>query len=236
MEAAKAARGRELTARLEALGEVLGEGLEPPLALPPGAAAAWTEAQVRAFFASLGAAAPALPGGDPAGGGGGVVPGQPGGGVEQPAPGPEAPEGLQEARMAATAAAYREQALADGIPDRPRGLFPPGDPVLGALHRDRDLRPFQKHLCLPDGRQALAERSWGVGDHAAAAGMDLRYFLDTRAEAAADARGVGHRLVGAVRFGDGASIGQFWTTAHGVGDLTKLSVRLQPLLERKRGD
>ena len=52
--------------------------------------------------------------------------------VEQPAPGPEAPEGLQEARMAATAAAYREQALADGIPDRPRGLFPPGDPVLGA--------------------------------------------------------------------------------------------------------
>ena len=53
MEAARAARERELTARLEALGEVLGEGLEPPLALPPGAAAAWTEAQVRAFFASL---------------------------------------------------------------------------------------------------------------------------------------------------------------------------------------
>lgn len=234
MEAARAARERELTARLEALGEVLGEGLEPPLALPPGAAAAWTEAQVRAFFASLGAAAPALPGGDH--GGGGVVPGQPGGGVEQTAPGPEAPEGLREARMVATAAAYREQALKDGIPDRPRGLFPPGDPVLGALHRDPDLRPFQKHLCLLDGRQALAERSWGVGDHAAAAGMDLRYFLDTRAEAAADARGVGHRLVGAVRFGDGASIGQFWTTAHGVGDLTKLSVRLRPLLERKGRD
>jgi hypothetical protein len=75
-------------------------------------------------------------------------------------------------------------------------------------------QPFTKHLVGASGALEAATTSWPVGEAAAAHGIDLRYFIATRAAVAPD--GVGARLAAAVRFGDGAAIGaNLWTPTHG---------------------
>lgn len=139
----------------------------------------------------------------------------PGGGRRQephPANVGPAPPAVREHQLAATSAAYRERAFAHGIPFRPSGLFPPGDPLLARLAADARLRPFEKHLPADaSSYQSLPAGGWASGDAAAARGMDLRLFW--RPPAAGEAHGT---LAGAVRFGDGAGIGtDVWMPAHG---------------------
>ena len=70
------------------------------------------------------------------------------------------------------------QAFRHGIPFRPRGLFPPADPLLARLAADPRLRPFEKHMSgLGGPSEALPRGGWATGDAAAAAGLDLRLFF-----------------------------------------------------------
>jgi hypothetical protein len=106
----------------------------------------------------------------------------PGGAVAQPER-PPAP-GLPVAGWKAsdpeliTSAAYSAQCQVDGIPFRPNGLFPPGDPQLIALAAQSGFFPFQKHCFrASDETWALSDSSFVVGAAAAAErGIDLRYF------------------------------------------------------------
>jgi hypothetical protein len=112
-------------------------------------------------------------------------------------------------------AAYLAACGADGIPDRPNGLFPPGDRVLTEMASRSQggsaggaLVPFQKHLFVAS-REAwvLTENSFVVGNAAAAErGIDLRCFYDPG----------GRKLLAAVRFGEKAMIGMpDMMSAHG---------------------
>jgi hypothetical protein len=190
---------RRLALLIDMLHEEAGEGAPAP---PEHAAAAWSEAAVRAFFVHGEAPAEAAA----------VQPGQPGGGRVQAPPGGGAkPEAATRAQNVLEAETYRAVVLAAGIAERPHGLFPPGDGVLRAIVTDATLRPFEKHLVGASCALERAEVSWPVGDDAARRGIDLRYFYKTGAPS-----GVGAKLVAAVRFGDAAAIGAgFWTSTHG---------------------
>jgi hypothetical protein len=195
-----------LTLLIDLLQEEAGEGAPAP---PADAAARWSEAAVRAFF-TTGGVEPA-----PA-----AQPGQPGGGRLQEAPGGAAagaaPPAVKAAQAALTAETYRRVALAHGIPLRAHGLFPPGDAVLAKIAADTaaGFQPFTKHLVGASGALEPVGTSWPVGEEAAKRGIDLRYFIATRAAVQPD--GVGARLAAAVRYGDGAAIGaNLWTQTHG---------------------
>ena len=200
----QAEREAETTRRLAALIDLLSDETPERAPLPANAAASWSEAAVRRFFATG-----VLPPGDDE-----VVDNQPGGGRMQAAQGPaEPPQALLKAQHALTAQAYRQAVVAAGIPCRRHGLFPPGDAVLHKLVADTSLSsymPFQKHLVDEHGVLKLTDVSWPVGDDAAERGIDLRYFIDTSRS------GVGARLVAAVRYSKRAAIGaDCFTSTHG---------------------
>ncbi|PSC67699.1 thioesterase superfamily [Micractinium conductrix] len=142
-------------------------------------------------------------------------PKQPGGGLEQrwdvADTGP-APLQAKANSLAATAAGYREKVLADGIPFRPHGLFPPQDPLLAHLSAEPKLHPFEKHVPGTEAcYQVLPSGGWASGDTAAANGVDMRLFYQE--PEAGETHG---RIVGAVRFGTRASIAVgFGMSAHG---------------------
>eukprot|EP00873_Tetraselmis_striata_P018893 jgi/Tetstr1/439157/TSEL_027609.t1 len=188
---------------IEALAEEYPAAGEPP----DEAADQWSESDIRAWFQQVGvgskdtataASVHTAEGGQGSGQ-------QPGGGREQPdvygsnaERGEEDKEKLAKLQLSNTASAYRTQALADGIPDRPDGLFPQNCPVLAALLADGFV-PFQKHLSALDAPNKLVHDSWAVGNSAARAGLDLRYFYRA---------GAPHgELAGAVVFGEAAKIG-----------------------------
>lgn len=162
-------RDAELTLRLVNLIDALAE--ETGLAEPEAehrAPETWTEAQVRAFFRSGGSALPTrLPSASC------VIAGQPGGGRAVNAdktPEPPAPVHIERARIEATSAIYRASAFANGIPDRPRGLFPPDDPVLSAIVAEPGAyRPLFKNMIGLNGTFEVVHQSW-----AASEGLDMR--------------------------------------------------------------
>ncbi|KAK9903261.1 hypothetical protein WJX75_001080 [Coccomyxa subellipsoidea] len=140
---------------------------------------------------------------------------QPGGSVEQtedPATHRMTPACVRANQFAATIAGYRAHAIADGLPFRTHGLFPPRDPLLRELAEDPTAHPFEKHLA---GEQSpyelLRNGSWTSGDEAAQAGFDMRLFYREKQ------RGVQYgTILGAARLGDRASIGNgYWMSAHG---------------------
>ncbi len=94
---------------------------------------------------------------------------------------------------------------------RLHGLFPPGDELLLKLARRPDSWPFEKHLPgVNDPYELLPQGGWITGDAAAQRGIDLRLFYREP-----DKQEPGC-VVGAVRFGEGASIGSgFFLSAHG---------------------
>ena len=121
----------------------------------------------------------------------------------------------------------RREAFRNGIPFRPNGLFPLGDPLLAQLSNDATLRPFQKNIAVAvpgaGGDEAEEEEdyrlhyivadSWATGDVAAANGLDLRYFYRDETEAGGVKFG---ELVAVFRMGDRAGIGhKMYTNAHG---------------------
>ncbi|KAK9819763.1 hypothetical protein WJX72_002087 [[Myrmecia] bisecta] len=114
-------------------------------------------------------------------------------------------------QLAATVAGYRKQVLADGIPYRPDGLFPPNDPLLKELVTVGCI-PFEKHLAgAISPYELLPGGGWTCGNAAARNGFDLRLFYKQKAAGAE--YGV---ISGAARLGDLASIGNgFWMSAHG---------------------
>ncbi|KAL6780719.1 hypothetical protein ACKKBF_B12030 [Auxenochlorella protothecoides x Auxenochlorella symbiontica] len=123
-----------------------------------------------------------------------------------------APSRLRTHQLAGTAAGYREQVVAHGIPSRKHGLFADDDALLLELCASPDMAAFEKHLPGEAGPyQPLPRGGWVTGDEAAARGIDLRMFYRTPAP------GEEHgSLEGVVRLGDGASIGiGFWVSAHG---------------------
>jgi hypothetical protein len=196
-------RQAETTARLATLIDLLQEeaGDDAP-APPPNAAASWSEAAVRRFFAT--GEAPA---------GAGASDNQPGGGVAQPKRSDgDKPDAMTKAQAALTAAHYRSVAFATGIPFLPHGLFEPDDAVLKRLASDTSLRPFGKLLVGRTGELELAAVSFPVGDDAAQhRGIDLRYFYDVKSP-----KGTGAKLTAAVVFGDRAAIGAgYFTSVHG---------------------
>eukprot|EP01043_Picozoa_sp_COSAG02_P023882 COSAG02_NODE_1288_length_13447_cov_17.387549_9_plen_366_part_00 len=139
-----------------------------------------------------------------------MAPSNLGGLVEQPPPITGSfPVGGWKARnpQDMTSAAYREEAVAAGIPFRPHGLFGPAD--ADAL-REMAARPgaaaFQKHLWDLDAqRWAIATDTWATGDQASAQrGIDLRYFH------------IGRELHGLLRYSAKATIGaELLMSAHG---------------------
>lgn len=141
---------------------------------------------------------------------------QPGGGVEQPAtwkPATQTPDAVRKNQATGNAAGYKAQAKRDGIPFRPHGLFPPGDQLLQTLAATPNCWPFEKHL---PGAQSpyelLPQGGWITGDASAERGVDLRLFYKEPAQGCSG----GGSVVGAVRFGEGASIGiGFYLSAHG---------------------
>jgi len=191
-----------LTLRLINLATLLAEEHPATRAPPPGALAGggggggWTEAQLRAHYRG---------GGQAGGAAGGLL----------PPPGPGAPPpGTVAAAAGGSAASYRAAAAAWGIPPRPAGLFPAADPLLSTLAATPDAWPFEKLLPGDVILHAAPAVSWASGNAAAAAGVDLRLF------------GVPHptpgspfphgAVRGAVRFGEGASIGAgHWLPVHG---------------------
>lgn len=94
-----------------------------------------------------------------------------------------APPGVRAHQLAGVSAEYRTRVLADGIPFRPHGLFPPADPLLRRLAAEPRLHPFEKHL---PGETApyelLPKGGWATGDAAARRGMDLRLFYQVAAQ------------------------------------------------------
>ena len=179
---------------------------DPP---PDDEAATWTEPQLRAFFASGGTIRPEARDLSVPGGGRALSPSP----RTDPRNAPPLDDGAR-ARLI-TAESYRDAAFKHGIPFRPNGLFPIGDPLLTELAADSTLAPFQKNVVDVDdaggARFALAG-SWANGDLAAANGLDLRCFYRSESDA-----GVKHgQVVAAFRLGDRAGIGhRMWTTAHG---------------------
>ncbi|KAK9838957.1 hypothetical protein WJX74_006741 [Apatococcus lobatus] len=140
---------------------------------------------------------------------------QPGGGRSQtadPAAHSNQPPAVKLHQMAATVAGYMLQAIADGIPDRPDGLFPPGDQLLLDLAQLHGSHPFEKHLAgLHSPQEWLTQGSWVSGNNACQNGFDLRLFYQ---EPVQGAQWGG--LIGAARLGDRASIGNgYWVSAHG---------------------
>ena len=88
-----------------------------------------------------------------------------------------APEQVRQNQLQGVSAEYKHRVIADGIPFRPHGLFPPADPLLGALASTPGLHPFEKHL--PGDHspyQLLPKGGWTTGDAAARNGLDLRLF------------------------------------------------------------
>ena len=69
-----------------------------------------------------------------------------------------------------TAAVYRRVAFANGIPFRRNGLFPLGDELLTRLSRDATLQPFQKNVSVAGDPHYVVADSWATGDLAAANG------------------------------------------------------------------
>ena len=196
----QAEREAETTNRLATLIDLLAGDDSDLAAVPSDAAATWSEAAVRRYFATG-----KLPADD-------TTEGQPGGGRPQPpSAAAAAPPALLNAQTALTAEAYRRAAIAAGIPLRRHGLFPPRDAVLTRFAADGNLKPFQKHLVNACGALQLTHVSWPVGDDAAERGIDLRYFLDVSRGC-----GPGSRLVAAVRYGRRAAIGaDCYTSTHG---------------------
>lgn len=119
---------------------------------------------------------------------------------------------LRQNQLAATPEGYRERVFAHGIPYRPHGLFSENDELLVQLARDPGLAAFEKHLPGAESSyQYLPEGGWMTGDAAASRGIDLRMFYRSSSDSASPGT-----LEGAVRLGDGASIGRgFSMPAHG---------------------
>ena len=141
---------------------------------------------------------------------------QPGGGVEQSAdskPVTQTPDSVRRNQAIGTAAGYKAQAKKDGIPYRPHGLYPPGDCLLQNLSTTLNCWPFEKHL--PGAHspyELLPQGGWITGDAASERGVDLRLFYKEPEQEGA----IGGTVLGAVRFGQGASIGVgFYLSAHG---------------------
>lgn len=80
-----------------------------------------------------------------------------------------------------------------------------------SIAAESDTWPFEKHLPGADSPyELLPQGGWITGTAAAQRGIDLRLFYK---EPASEQRG---SVIGAVRFGDGASIGLgFYLSAHG---------------------
>ena len=77
---------------------------------------------------------------------------------------------------------YREAALALGHPQRTIGdLYPMMDETLRALHKEKHIMPFEKHILRwsEEKKEALyAPEGATHGPSAACRGMDMRYFWD----------------------------------------------------------
>ena len=191
----------------------------------PAEAFGWSESQLREFFEAGGAAASSKAP---------VVPGQPGGGRQQPVQCKRPP-------IAAAAVAnnlkslvggdgtekYQAAVFATGMPDLCDGLFPPGDELLAEL--SRKYRPFVKHL--PQEVQgggftfAPALEGWVVGDPGASHGIDMRLFIAPGTEA---------KLYAALRFSDYAAIGRgFESSVHGGAVETALDEATAELAKSK---
>lgn len=172
-------RDEELTLRLTNLIETLAEetGIDEP---PLEAAASWTEAAVRTYFRSGGKELPVLKPPPPADV---VTSGQPGGGRLVTTSFPTSvPQEIEIARMLSTPEAYRASAFAAGIPDRPRGLFPPEDPVLRQIAAEAGgFRPFQKQIIGLSGGFEPVSTSWILSD-----GIDMRCEQPPRTEEPSD--------------------------------------------------
>ena len=165
---------------------------------------AWTEDQLRAHFA-----------------GGGQVGGAAVGPSPPPGPVP-APPGAAAAADAGSAASYRAATAARGIPPRPAGLFPASDPLLARLAATPGAWPFEKLLPGDGVSHAPPALSWASGNGAAAAGVDLRLWCVPTGPPPDDGGGgtaataTAFPVRGAVRFGEGASIGAgHWLPVHG---------------------
>ena len=108
----------------------------------------------------------------------------------------------------------------DRSPCRPHGLFPPGDALLQRLAATPGCWPFEKHL---PGKaspyELLPKGGWITGDASAARGVDLRMFYQEPGAGAVGTEACTTpwgSVVAAVRFGEGAGIGEgFFLTAHG---------------------
>jgi hypothetical protein len=102
--------------------------------------------------------------------------------------------------------------LASCTARREHGLFPHDDPLLTELVGTQGLQPFEKHLpgsCSPC--ESLPQGGWVTGDVAARNGLDLRMFY--KDPKPGEQWGT---IRGALRYGDGACIGNgFWTSVHG---------------------
>ena len=201
---------RELQAKLvKALQEeYFCEDLEPP-----PAAFGWDADTLRKYFEDGGveAAAPPASSAASADQGRDPKPGQPGGGLEQPATSFSVPPmalpaagGMELLPLVSGAdgvARYQANILATGIPPRRFGLFPPDDALLKRLTTTH--KPYTKALphLTADGTFAFATVAdgWASGESAARHGMDLRMFIKPGAE---------QKLVGALRFSDYAMIGR----------------------------
>lgn len=93
-----------------------------------------------------------------------------------------APSIVRENQLQCTSEHYKARVLADGIPPRAAGLFPPGDAVLQSLALNPRLHAFEKHLPgASSSCESLPKGGWATGDAAAARGLDLRLFYKARA-------------------------------------------------------
>lgn len=110
----------------------------------------------------------------------------------------------------AAAMRYQQSVIAYGIPDLQDGLFPPNDPLLRRLASQ--YKPYTKALAVPtvDGGFAFQQvpSGWVSGSSACGHGIDLRFFVQEGNEP---------KLLGALRFSDGAVIGKGFpgTSVHG---------------------
>ena len=105
---------------------------------------------------------------------------------------------------------------------RDDGLFPLNDELLSALSSEPDQWPFEKHLPgFNSPYESLPNGGWITGNAAAQRGIDLRLFYKEPQPGS-----VWGQVLGAVRFGEGASIGSgFFLPAHG-GAVSSLPWRL----------
>ena len=143
---------------------------------------------------------------------------QPGGAIphqQRPQTATATPEIVKYNQRSGTRAGYKAECQRDGIPFRPHGLFDE-DELLLRLSATPNCWPFEKHLPGPvSPYERLPQGGWITGDAAAAhRGIDLRLFYqepDLQQE-----NGSSGKIVGAVRFGEGAAIGVgFHLSAHG---------------------